>query len=45
MCEQFSVLFYLVMVVREGVLGLSLLVLMCYGYGGDLLKSMNLRVC
>lgn len=44
-CEQISVLFYLVMVVREGVLGLSLLVLTCHGYGRDTLKRMRLRVC
>lgn len=44
-CEQFFRLFYLVLVVGEGVLGLSLLVLICYGYGGDAVKIVRLVVC
>ena len=41
----FIILFYLVLVVCEGVLGLSLLVVMAAYYRGDFLKSARSVVC
>jgi len=43
--EFYFSLFFLVMVVCEGVLGLSLLVGLCWGYGQDYMKSLSLGLC
>lgn len=43
--EAYYGLFYLVIVVCEGVLGLSLLVCISWGYGRDYIKINRVRLC
>nr|AUO29130.1 NADH dehydrogenase subunit 4L [Platorchestia japonica] len=43
--EMFYLLYFLVMMVCEGVLGLSLLIAITYGFGEDYFKSINVLVC
>nr|CCB84624.1 NADH dehydrogenase subunit 4L [Bahadzia jaraguensis] len=43
--SMFYVLYFLVLVVCESVLGLSILILMSYGYGVDFLKVFNVLMC
>nr|ANU04566.1 NADH dehydrogenase subunit 4L [Hirondellea gigas] len=44
-CSLFYVLYFLVMVVCEGVLGLSLLVMSSFSYGGDWGKVFSNLLC
>ncbi len=43
--EVFFLLYFLVMVVREGVLGLSLLILLSFHYGEDSVFVFNKLIC
>nr|AUO29143.1 NADH dehydrogenase subunit 4L [Platorchestia parapacifica] len=43
--EMFYLLYFLVMMVCEGVLGLSILIAVTYGFGGDYFKSINILLC
>nr|DAZ91338.1 TPA_asm: ND4L [Echinogammarus veneris] len=43
--DFFFVLFFLVMVVSEGVLGLSLLIMSVYSHGSDKMKSYSSLLC
>lgn len=43
--DYFIIFYYLVIIVCEGVLGLSLLVILCHNYRRDLIESLNLVRC
>nr|AYB71584.1 NADH dehydrogenase subunit 4L [Platorchestia sp. AKP-2018] len=43
--EMFYLLYFLVMMVCEGVLGLSLLIAVTYGFGVDYFKAINILMC
>nr|QJD22452.1 NADH dehydrogenase subunit 4L [Haustorioides koreanus] len=43
--DLFYLLYFLIMVVSEGVLGLSLLIVMTYTHGEDYLKTLHTVVC
>nr|DAZ91207.1 TPA_asm: ND4L [Echinogammarus berilloni] len=44
-CDLFFVIFFLVMLVSEGVLGLSILISGSYSHGSDYMSSYNSVVC
>lgn len=43
--DLFYLLYFLVILVCEGVLGLSLLIVNCYNYGRDYVRRFNRLVC
>nr|YP_009515499.1 NADH dehydrogenase subunit 4L [Parhyale hawaiensis]AAT69315.1 NADH dehydrogenase subunit 4L [Parhyale hawaiensis]AYB71610.1 NADH dehydrogenase subunit 4L [Parhyale hawaiensis] len=43
--EIYNLLYFLVMLVCEGVLGLSILIMIVYGYGEDYMKSFSVLMC
>nr|YP_009515486.1 NADH dehydrogenase subunit 4L [Trinorchestia longiramus]AYB71597.1 NADH dehydrogenase subunit 4L [Trinorchestia longiramus] len=43
--DLFYLMYFLVMVVCESVLGLSLLIFVTYGFGEDYFKSINILTC